>query len=165
MVNSKGVEKMRHAVILLAMLVALIPSSVCADELWILNEGGLEVTVDGTVTGVQYDGLSAFNPATGQVCAADIESGWVVITGDIQGYGITLACGQGFEDVIPEVRLVKDALPVTVEPIVVVEPKPVAEVNDNGPNNDGPSIAEMNAEKAIEEYNEWFITVSWNELD
>ena len=102
--------------IVFAILLALIPSVVSADELWIRNQGGLEVVIDGVVTDVQYDGLYAWNPeySEGQakVAAADIKDGWVVITGDFTGYTIEVACNQKAEDVSPEVRWVKDA-PIT----------------------------------------------------
>ena len=124
--------------ILLAILLVLIPATVSADELWILNEGGLEVTVEGTVTDVQYDGISAFNPDNGMVCAADITTGWVVITGDIQGYDITLACGQDFEDVVPESYIVRD---------VVVAPQ----MHEN--DDSGPSIADLDLTVEIADYN------------
>ena len=175
---------MRHAVILLAMLVALIPSAVSADELWVLNEGGVEVVInsdsnweDVTVSGEQ--GLievgPCLEPADGmtKACAVIVsDAEWLVITADnIKSWEIVVACNQSLEDVVSEVRLIVDNVADisasssfdsnegdTSAAQVDIEP-------DNDDSSNGPSIAEMNAEKAIEEYNEWFITVSWNELD
>ena len=98
--------------IVFAILLALIPSAVSADELWIRNQGGLEIVIDGTVTDVQYDGLYVWNPnySEGQakVAAVDLKDGWVVITGDFTGYTIEVACNQKAEDVNPEVMQVVD---------------------------------------------------------
>ncbi len=94
--------------------------------MWIRNEGGVEVTITGDVDGIEYDGLYAYNPENGMLAAANIETGWIVITGDIQGYEITLACDQSFEDVTPEAYIVRDVPERTV-------------VDDGG----GPSIASM----------------------
>ena len=143
--------------ILAALILCLIPTSVSADELWIHNEGGLEVVVecDGGATVSADSGICVINPdygeGTAKVAAADIEAGWVVITADnIKSWDIEIACGQDFLDVIPEVRLVKDA--------------PAATVYGN-PDDGGTSIADLNLEKSIKEYNSWFATQSWNELD
>ena len=107
---------MKRLLILLIGLLVLIPSTVSADELWVKNEGGLEIVIDGTVTNVQYDGLFAWNPnyteGQSKIAAVDLKDGWVVITGDFTGYTIEVACNQFAEDVNPEVRWVKDA-PIT----------------------------------------------------
>jgi hypothetical protein len=92
--------------LILLVLVALVPATVSADELWIKNEGGIEVTVNGDVDSIKYDGLYAYNPDNGKLAACDIKEGWIVITGDIEGYEVTLACDQQFEDVAPEVKQV-----------------------------------------------------------
>jgi hypothetical protein len=98
---------MKYMAILLVMLVVVLaPASVSADELWIENQGGVEVTITGEVTDIQYDGLYAYNPENGKLAAANIETGWIVITGDIEDYEVTLACGQDFEDVNPAVNYV-----------------------------------------------------------
>ena len=98
---------MKYMAILLVMLVVVLaPASVSADELWIQNEGGVEVTINGEVTDTQYDGLYAYNPENGMLAACNIETGWIVITGDIEGYEVTLACDQSFEDVNPVVSYV-----------------------------------------------------------
>jgi len=146
---------MKKIIGLIALALVLIPSTVSADELWIHNEGGLEVVIEcdsgATVSG---NGICVINPdygeGTAKVAAADIRDGWVVITADnIKSWNIEIACNQRFEDVTPEVRLVKDA--------------PEPPVSDGG--DSGKSIADLNLEKSIKEYNSWFATQSWNELD
>lgn len=101
--------------ILLAILLAfcLGVGSVAADELWIRNEGGLEVVVEceGNVSLGSVGGVAAINPDYGEgaakVAAATLEAEWVVITADhITGYTIEVACNQHFEDVNPEVSYV-----------------------------------------------------------
>ena len=90
--------------VLVALLLCATP--VAADELWIRNEGGVEVTLYGDNLDVQYDGIYAFNPENGKLAAVDVKDGWIVVVGDIEGYDITLACNQSFEDVNPEVSYV-----------------------------------------------------------
>ncbi len=119
--------------VLLALLVGLIPAAVSADELWVKNEGGLEVVVhsdsqwqDVTVSGGldvsdatdAPEGTTSmvavgpgFEPTDGtsKVCAVTLEPGWVVITADdITSYTIEVACNQKGEDVNPEVLVVID---------------------------------------------------------
>jgi hypothetical protein len=118
----------------LTVLVALIPGVVSADELWVKNEGGLEITVwsdsdwqDVTVSGgVDVSNATdapegstslvavgpGFTPKDGEakVAAVTLESGWVVIEADdITGYNIEVACNQAGEDIIPQSYIVKDA--------------------------------------------------------
>jgi len=118
----------------LILLVLLVPCQVMADELWVQNQGGLEIVIDGTVTDVQYDGLYAWNPeySEGQakVAAADIKDGWVVITGTFTGYTIEVACNQKAEDVNPEVRWVKDAPAVTNQGSSDARPTPTFDFPD-----------------------------------
>ena len=125
----------------LLLIVLLSPSAVMADELWIHNEGGLEVVIecDGGATVAADSGICVINPdygeGTAKVAAADITAGWVCITADnITSWDIEIACGQDFLDVVPKVRLVKDVveMPATSNP-------------DDG----GTSIADMNREKAL----------------
>ena len=151
----------------IAFLFLLSPTLVSADELWVKNEGGLAVLVDGNVTDVQcegtnvkdgvgdgeYSALYGWNPDyNGQtmVVAASVSAGWIVISGDITEYTIVSSEDLHGVDVIPEVRLVKDA------------PNPVT---FDGVSDGGQSISDMNVEKDIAEYNSWFATQSWNELD
>ena len=115
---------------LLALLLLFTPQYakvVKADELWVKNEGGLAILVDGHVTDVQlsgatnikdgigdgeYSALYGWNPDyNGQtmVVAASVTSGWIVITGDISGYTVVSSEDQYGKDVAPEVRWVKDA--------------------------------------------------------
>ena len=129
---------------LLATLLVLIPSIVSADELWIRNEGGLEVVIecDSGATVTADSGICVINPdygeGTAKVAAADIQAGWVVITADnITSWDIEIACGQDFLDVVPEVRLVKDA--------------PVVAPATADPNDGGRSISDMNIEKVLAE--------------
>ena len=160
---------MKKAIAILFLAILLSPTLVSADELWVKNEGSLQILVEGKVTDVQlsgatnikegvgdgeYSALYGWNPEYGEnqtmVVAASISDGWVVITGDIESWDIQEACGQSANDVIPEVRLVKDA------------PNPVT---FDGVSDGGKSISDMNVEKDIAEYNSWFATQSWNELD
>lgn len=119
--------------LLLALLAGLLPATVCADELWIENQGGLEVTVysdsdwqDVSVSGgLDVSGTAdvpegatgmvavgpGFTPSDGEakVAAVTLEPGWVVITADtITDYDIEVACNQNGEDVNPEVLIVID---------------------------------------------------------
>ena len=103
----------------LILLVLLVPCQVMADELWVQNQGGLEIVVEytGDISITADSGIYLVNPdygdGTAKACAADITNGWVCITADsITGYTIEVACNQSFEDVSPEVRWVKDA-PIT----------------------------------------------------
>ena len=132
-------------IIAIAFLFLLSPTLVSANELWVKNEGGLEIVVncDGGATVKADSGICVINPdwAEGQakVAAADIHEGWVVITADnITSWDVEIACGQDFLDVIPEVRLVKDA------------PNPVT---FDGISDGGKSIQSMNIEQRIAEYN------------
>ena len=151
-------------VLLVVLILCLIPTPVLADELWVKNEGGVEITVwsdnnwqDVTVTGEQ--GLMGvgpgWEPADGvaKVCAVTVpNTEWLVIHADnITDYRIDVACDQSYEYITPEVRLVKDA-----------PPNPVT---FDGVSDSGKSIQSMNVEKDIAEYNSWFATQSWNELD
>ena len=99
-----------------ALLALLVPCQVMADELWVQNQGGLEIVVEytGDISITADSGIYLVNPdygdGTAKACAADITNGWVCITADsITGYTIEVACNQSFEDVSPEVRWVKDA--------------------------------------------------------
>ena len=154
---------MKKAIAILFLAILLIPTLVSADELWVKNEGGVEITVwsdnnwqDVTVTGEQ--GLMGvgpgWEPADGvaKVCAVTVpNTEWLVIHADnITDYRIDVACDQSYEYITPEVRLVKDA------------PNPVT---FDGVSDSGKSIQSMNVEKDIAEYNSWFATQSWNELD
>jgi hypothetical protein len=120
----------------LTVLVALIPGTVSADELWVRNEGGLEVVIEyegDTATVTADSGIYVINPdygdGTAKAAAADIQAGWVVIEADnITGYTIEVACNQQGEDVVPEAYIVKDA--------------PAIPDSDDG---GGQTIAQMNA--------------------
>ena len=101
--------------VLLALLVGLIPAAVSADELWIENQGGLEVVIEyeGDVSLGEVGGIAAINPdygdGTAKVATATLETEWVVVTADsITGYDIEVACNQRLEDVAPEVLMVID---------------------------------------------------------
>jgi hypothetical protein len=116
---------MKKWIWLTAVVVALIPGVVSADELWVKNEGGLEVTVwsdsdwqEVTVTGNQ--GLMGVGPHSpgeveeagkAKVAAVTVPNAeWLVIHADnITDYRIDCACNQSFEDVTPEAYIVKDA--------------------------------------------------------
>jgi len=138
--------------LLIALALILIPSTVLADELRVRNEGGLEIIVysDSDWEDVQVSADSpitavgpGFEPAEGKakVASATLEEEWVVIEADnIQDWEIVVACNQQFEDVEPEVVLIKDR-PKVLRP---------SSVSDDG----GESIAKMNLEKDIKEYNE-----------
>lgn len=140
--------------ILIAILLAfcLGMGSVAADELWIRNEGGVEVTIwsgsnwqEVTVTGNQ--GLMCvgpgWEPADGvaKVAAVTVpNTEWLVIHADnITDYRIDVASNQRYEDIMPELRLVKDA-PVVDVPIV----EPARDYDS------GPSIQEVAEPDPIE---------------
>ena len=138
--------------ILFAILMVLVPTAVSADELWVKNEGGVEVTIwsdsnwqEVTVTGNQ--GLMGvgpgWEPADGvaKVAAVTVpNTEWLVIHADnITDYHIDVACNQRYEDIMPEVRLVKDE-PVAPLSEPVVASKPIQDYDS------GPSIAEVTSE-------------------
>ena len=154
--------------LILAILLVLIATTgvASADELWVKNEGGLEITVhsDSNWEEVTIDGGWSLvgpghAPADGvaKICSlteaigVDVPPEWIVIHADnISEFVIDVACNQSCEYITPEVRLVKDA------------PNPVT---FDGVSDGGQSISDMNVEKDIAEYNSWFATQSWNELD
>ena len=115
--KTKFEKLMLAAIILLAVVLALLlPKAVNADELWVQNQGGLEVVVEyegDTATVTADSGICVINPdygdGTAKAAAADIQAGWVVIEADnITGYTIEVACNQKGEDVTPEVLIVID---------------------------------------------------------
>jgi hypothetical protein len=109
---------MKRLAILIALALVLIPSTVSADELWVKNEGGLEVTIDYSGAISAEASFFAFNPnyAAGQakLAAVTLTPEWVVIRADnITGWDI-YHCNQSFESVAPVVRFVDEpALVVT----------------------------------------------------
>jgi hypothetical protein len=109
---------MRHTwlkVLLVVVLTFAVVPTVSADELWIENQGGLEVVIEyeGDVSLGEVGGIAAINPnygdGTAKVATATLETEWVVISADtITGYDIEVACNQQLEDVTPEVFVVID---------------------------------------------------------
>lgn len=168
---------MRKALILLAILAVLAPSSVYADELWVRNEGGLEVTVWSDsdwqdVTATVESGIIAVGPCDpsevpesgkAKIATATLEGEWVIIEAEnITDYRIDVACNQDLEDIVPESYIVKDALTWEefVEEYGEMPPPPPDASNTDvwlfdtptfepmGDYSDGgQSVADMNAEK------------------
>lgn len=116
MKQKAGQWLMLVAIILLsALLVLCMKQAVSADELWVQNQGGLEVVVEyeGDVSLGNTSGIAAINPdygnGTAKVATATLETEWVVITADtITNYDIEVACNQQLGDVTPEVLMVID---------------------------------------------------------
>ncbi|MFA5379085.1 MAG: hypothetical protein WC455_25240 [Dehalococcoidia bacterium] len=127
--------------IVAALVLLLVPLSVSADELWVENQGGLEIVVDGSVTDVQYDGLYAWNPeySDGQakVAAVDLKSGTVVIyaSGAITSYDIEVACNQKGEDITPTVTQVIDynGTRISFDPTTTTRDEVIAALDLVGP--------------------------------
>ena len=112
---------MKRIAILIALALVLIPSMVSADELWVRNEGGLELVVEGQNLQVKQAGFYAFNPNYGEntakIAAVSLYPEWVVVTGSITGWHIDYACNQRFENVTPATKFVKSA-PVSTRKVI-----------------------------------------------
>ena len=105
--------------VIVALLVALLPQVVAADELWIRNEGGLEISVWSDTDWTEVEVEASFyavgpswtpEPGKAKVCAVCVPGPeWMVIEADnIARWDVEVACNQRFEDIEPVVMLERE---------------------------------------------------------
>ena len=138
--------------ILLAVVLSftLGISTASADELWVRNTGGLEVTVWSEsdwqdVTATTDSGIIAVGPCSpgeepesgkAKVASATLTDEWVVIEADnIDSYRIDVACNQMGEDVAPEVLQVieYEGTRISFDPTTTTKEDVLAALESVGP--------------------------------
>jgi hypothetical protein len=107
------------AILLAVVLLLLCAVPVAADELWVRNEGGLEISIWSDTDWTDVDVAASFyavgpswEPEDGKAKVAAVTvpgPEWVVIAAEnITRWEVELACNQRFEDVEPVVQLVTE---------------------------------------------------------